>query len=939
MKRLLKTLIPCLIFTCAGFYASAQAQPDYTVILKDSLQATDTLQWLSNDVRIRNDRTTVLNIRVHLNLPPQWQVVGKQDFNLSINPGETKLLPLNIIKQPQALAKWQPAELVVEDEHGTLSKKTFPFYLRANPISLWELTTTSTEITVLDNTKYIIVEATVRNNGNIDENLDLTARSDFFELNKIVNKTIAAGEEYTFTNRIHISNALRKSMSAENVRISVRNKLQKSQALQFNVVNLSNDARQHTSKYPTIPMQLETGLMYFSKTFTGYVGFNGAIALKDSQQINFSYRTKQLGIANTIEKNAFSIEYNNRNWKLYAGQLSSTRSFFSFGQGISATYRGKNEHEVNVTGILHYKNNPYKADLFAVTMRNKLGKSILKSGAEVNANKSEKKYAYVITNDLDLIKKDKLQLSFNFNLGQTHYMHTLDKPGAEKLAVVYGYSAMYRVGNVQFGSDYFHGGALYPGIMGGTINQHHRISWQLKRVTFDAYYRYNTINRKNLLFIDTVFNTNFFDYNFEQYGLRTRIVLSKSTDVTVGLGQYKQTGFDRNLLHSAKFVDLAGNYRKGRNFSIRFNSANGFGAAIVPGKEKQNIVISRTNISTNYKFIGMSAFYYRTPRSAYAYSQDSSSLVSETMSITPFVNLRFSRAFTGSVNYSVAKSLFDDVITTFAGVNLVYNNKRNGLYATLAGNLPVSNTSENFSALANNSVILSVRKDLSVPNIFKRKYYDLKIVLFKDENLNNKYDDGEEGINDVTINIVSQRMFITDRKGVAMFKNAEKKYYVIDVASTKAPRGYIPASGHLHYINLQKNGTLEIPYHKGKVIAGKVTVTLDSLTLKQFRADKLKVMAIDTLGNTYKSLTDANGNYFINVPPGWYKVSLNPDAYTKDLKPVQMFFIVDMNKPEDEQTVNFEIKENKRQIRFLNSGSSTPANGSTQPDNNKKQNK
>jgi hypothetical protein len=309
------------------------------------------------------------------------------------------------------------------------------------------------------------------------------------------------------------------------------------------------------------------------------------------------------------------------------------------------------------------------------------------------------------------------------------------------------------------------------------------------------------------------------------------------------------------------------------------------------------------------------------------------------MSITPFVNLRFSRAFTGSVNYSVAKSLFDDVITTFAGVNLVYNNKRNGLYATLAGNLPVSNTSENFSALANNSVILSVRKDLSVPNIFKRKYYDLKIVLFKDENLNNKYDDGEEGINDVTINIVSQRMFITDRKGVAMFKNAEKKYYVIDVASTKAPRGYIPASGHLHYINLQKNGTLEIPYHKGKVIAGKVTVTLDSLTLKQFRADKLKVMAIDTLGNTYKSLTDANGNYFINVPPGWYKVSLNPDAYTKDLKPVQMFFIVDMNKPEDEQTVNFEIKENKRQIRFLNSGSSTPANGSTQPDNNKKQNK
>jgi hypothetical protein len=241
------------------------------------------------------------------------------------------------------------------------------------------------------------------------------------------------------------------------------------------------------------------------------------------------------------------------------------------------------------------------------------------------------------------------------------------------------------------------------------------------------------------------------------------------------------------------------------------------------------------------------------------------------------------------------------------------------LYATLTGNVPISNTTEKFSSLANNSVILSIRKDLNIPNIIKRKYYNLDIILFKDDNLNLRRDEGELGVSDVTVNIVSQRMFITNAEGKITFRNVEQKYYVVDLATVKAPRGYIPSGGYLHYADVKKNTTLEIPYQRGKVISGNVKVVLDSLssTQRKFASDKIKVMAIDSLGNPYKGMTDKNGDYYINVPPGKYKVTLNPDAYSKDLKPVQLFFFVTFEGTRDEEIVNFEIRERKREIRYL----------------------
>ncbi len=450
MKRLLKTLIPCLIFTCAGFYASAQAQPDYTVILKDSLQTTDTLQWLSNDVRIRQwSHYCFEHPRSSQPSTQMAGVVGKQDFNLSINPGETKLLPLNIIKQPQALAKWQPAELVVEDEHGTLSKKTFPFTYEPtrSAFGSWPPHLRRSLYSTIQNILslkllFAIMEISTKTSILLHAAIFLNwIRSSIKPLQQAKN----IHSPIVYISAMHSANQWVRKMRAYLFVISCRNR----RRFKFNVVNLSNDARQHTSKYPTIPMQLETGLMYFSKTFIGYVGFNGAIALKDSQQINFFYRTKQLVLAKYNWKECILYRIQQQELEVVCRAIEQHPIFFSFGQGISATYRGKNEHEVNVTWYPSlWKTILTKQTSLAVTMpRNKLSKiyfwKAVRKWMPIHRKRNTPHHHQW---SRSYCKKDKLQLSFNrFISDKGIICIPLINPKQKNLQGVYGYSAMYAV--------------------------------------------------------------------------------------------------------------------------------------------------------------------------------------------------------------------------------------------------------------------------------------------------------------------------------------------------------------------------------------------------------------------------------------------------------------------------------------------------------------
>ncbi len=920
MKIRCRTILPFLLLVQALIFSfTIAAQQDFSIQYKDSVELEDaSREWISNDVIITNHQDKALKLSIAIQLPQYWQMAGKANQLLTIPAGQKLVFPINIIRSLKALASWQEAKIIfLNTDNNRID--TALFYLKSKAISLFLLEADEIEFTLDKEKKNLDIKVTVKNKGNVEELISINAKNLFFELNNTFSKKLQPGEEYTHTIPLRISNAILKTLDREELRVSVRNKELKTKTINLIINNDRSLVKANPSAYPIIPLVAEAGMFRNSGYSTFYVGAAGYIPLRGDKKINFSYRSRQLGIANTLEQNTFSLEYRTKNWRLYAGQLSDITSFFSFGQGVSVTYYSPKKAETNISAIFHYKANPYKNDVFSWSTKHKVGKLDLKQGIAVNSVPQDGMFAMIATNEIGLIKTKNLVLTADLNVGQNHYNFKLPVAAKERAGLAAGYTLNYEHKSFTLSSLLFKAGRNYPGNYAGIETQNHSLSFMLfNKLAVNPYYSYSSSNAATIFFRDTVFNSNFFDFDFEQYGIINTIKVGKATDLRFGGGQYRQRGNNlRAQLPKAQFFEVGATHIKGNIFRMSFTTNNGFNNSYGPKEEK--IWISRTNFSVRYKIAGINAFYFRAPAvqgGGFGGIMDSTKVVRETMNISPYINVMLFRRLNLGLNYNFFRSLYDKSLATSASVNLSYSNKRTGLELIFMGAIPVSNTSNNFESLANNGMQLTVRKSLNIPAPFKRKHYDLDIYLFEDMNLNGVMDESEGRLKNVVLTIAGRR-FITDNRGMVGYKNIEKKVYFVDLSTVLAPRGFIPSGGTVQFANVERDTKIYYAYHRGKVISGKIKITLDSLSEKSFTAEKIKVMAIDTAGNYYKTLANDKGEYYINVPPGKYKVTLNPEAFSKDLKPVNMFFWVETRESEEEETVNFEITENKRKIRFL----------------------
>ena len=909
--RAWKLLSVCLVLLYSSTKIHAQG---FKLTMLDSIQATDSSVWLNNDIKISNPSDRSLILFVEFNLPPFWELVGKKTVTVNIPARSSRVIPVNFLRRPQALAKWQPASIAFTD---TISKAMHikTFYLKSNPISRFSVTIDQEEFIISPDTKSVEIVSRITNGGNIDEDLTITSENQLIGVNGWVQKKLRPGETYIYNVRVRLTESIKKTLIKESIRIAAKNNayLYRIETASATLHYTGKSAKLHKSSHPVIPAELETGVMYFSNTFAYYAGVRGSLDFKQGKKLNFSYRTKQLGLGNSVERNAFTLEYLTKRWRLYAGEMSELGSFYSFGKGFSFTRTSPKNTEINVSSVFHYKENPFKSDVFSTYVKYDLKKVVsLKHQLSVNNLPGQGRFAFALANEASYVAKSGMKLGIKVSAGEDHYMY--DVPGApqEKAGIAIGYSFSHRIKQLDIFSEYFKASNRFPGVFSGVKYQSHSAMLLFKKMNARVFYQYNYTRNNNILFIDSVYNTNFFDFDFEKFGLQLGFTMGKSSNLTVAGGQYRQTGNFGNFLPSAKFADIAYSYRKGRYFSLRLNSMNGYNSSV--NAKGQSVWITRTTFMINTKFVGARTFYTRTPQRMSR--TDSTIRVTETYSFGPFVKATLFKLLNADFSYNFSKSVYDKNMTTFAGMNITYTNKRNGLDIRLMGNVPITNTNKDFSSYANNSVVLNVRKMLNIPVVVKKIFYDLKVVLFNDQNNNGKFDTGDEPLHGVTVSI-SDRLFLTNSKGSVHYDNLAKNYYYLDLNSSQIPKGLIPRDGPLQFINVEKDLVYEVPFQKGMIISGNVKVTLDSLTEKTFTAERIKITVSDSLNNYFKTLANKKGDYYINVPPGKYRVSLNPEAFSKDLHPVKMFYDVEVGIGKEEAIVNFEIVEKKRVIRYL----------------------
>ncbi|MCI5059387.1 MAG: hypothetical protein MRY83_24960, partial [Flavobacteriales bacterium] len=214
----------------------------------------------------------------------------------------------------------------------------------------------------------------------------------------------------------------------------------------------------------------------------------------------------------------------------------------------------------------------------------------------------------------------------------------------------------------------------------------------------------------------------------------------------------------------------------------------------------------------------------------------------------------------------------------------------------------------------------------------RAKYYDLRLVFFKDKNGNRTKDSNEVGISDILVGLELQvdtlrqtdrsqyahgsASLITNEFGEIQCIRALEGTYHVNTNPLKEPGEYVSLLGDEFDVDLDKNLTVYVPFIKSNKLYGQLIIKRDPYSsLGHISPSNIAVTATDSLGNVYKALTDKSGRFLIFAPQaGRYVVRLN-NVYASNFSLRQKEFVVDFNGLK-EFKVTFMLEEKKRKINF-----------------------
>jgi hypothetical protein len=142
----------------------------------------------------------------------------------------------------------------------------------------------------------------------------------------------------------------------------------------------------------------------------------------------------------------------------------------------------------------------------------------------------------------------------------------------------------------------------------------------------------------------------------------------------------------------------------------------------------------------------------------------------------------------------------------------------------------------------------------------------LELSYYGDQN-NNGIKDNEESYVEGLIVKINGETAITDKKGRVTFKNVQPGDYGVQIMNSK---GW--AARDAMNILISTNKDMEVPLVKTTVLRGKIEVQQSRYQSVRAELSGIAVLASDQMGNTFKTLTDEEGNYNFYLRPGLYRI-------------------------------------------------------------------
>jgi len=683
--------------------------------------------------------------------------------------------------------------------------------------------------------------------------------------------------------------------------------------IELNAYNLFSDAE------PNYSFMAKGNILFDKNRRFYYYSYNN---FRD-----YSYSGLDVGLLNY---SYIGYKTNYSDTRIGSVQGNYQQSIYGIGLDASFDYN-KNKLKATYLKGIYYENTSYGASLNI-----KLGRIHLNTGAVVTNNPTyniDTRLAFAGPS-FNFLKYNSFSFIFGVSELQGNASDIRQGYGLD-ISYILRFKKLYINAKAKYGSQY------YTGIYGG-------------RTDIRAYLDYYFSKKSTLKLSYEKYEDSYF--NFLQYNVNNRYNLLDRTQISYNRTVNKNIFYQIGL--SSRFESTKGLYSSNPDSLFNITMPGFFSLVNVhidkltfePRLEifrlyelknsealRYNQGVNALNISFNIqtKNVGLYSLFKYGPNSIYEhfiYLQDK--VVTKWFFLMPFYK----------------KSFFEDKVLLDLRANFINNlnnsertfNLNTQLFWYLPNDFSVRllNTFYSRSRIDLNTNIkysysniyfeIGLRKEFNV-NQPKVKYYDLKVIFYKDINGNREKDSNEPGISNVLATIVhdftdstenirnfNEIQFLSNATGGIEYNNIPSGPYILKYQLLNEIVGNFSLEQLQHYFTMEQDKTIYIPYLENNRIIGKVILNRDPLSaLGNIDISNIRITAEDTKGHSYSALTDKNGNFILYTPVAdYYTVKVNNVFYESfDLQ--QPEYIVKFNGYKQFE-VTFIFNEKKRKINFDN---------------------
>lgn len=879
--------------------------------------ANNNRDFLYNNVNIFNLTDKEIVVIVEIDAPEGWELTTQKINTVSLKANENTIINLRMIPSGSKTATWETTKLKYRLNNG-VEVVVDSFKVKVEEFRKFKARLPLSNYVMTSYVKNISFPVELKNSGNTTTEYYIKYSNNLLNLNYKQDITLGPGEDTTYNIPLRMSEGQWKMLRNEDIRIQVGQKKGDVINLSQNISRVGSMLKQNSSAYLDMPLQLEVGTTYqpgsngSPDNLQYYGAVHGRVDFSPDDRVAFDYRSNTYTQGQVINNSLARIEYTGKKWSATLGNINMLSDFIMDGYGGQVGYKWKGErNKLNVYGMLQSRTGNSK--LIGASSNIALAEKVMiTENVITNFDQERGLNSYIFKQGADIRfgDDDNLFLTGGIGLEQTSNNITNTEKRSQ-VGSVWGYRLNWSTKGFGVHSEVLYNSNSYPGLFKGQRMQTHDVHANYKNFSAGGYYEYNF--RAQNFYIDTSYFSNVFNLRTTNYGGRLGMSF-KGGNLTLSTGRQIQlqsadTSYNPEYLFTYANLSTSASFFK----KLFLTLSTYYGRGELKGNEANTRVWVNSNQgSLQYDFIGVSARYDNGPyfyHDYLKYLQDPTAEY-QRLVISPYAQFNlFKRALSFRSQYNYAKVLPDNVETASVLGNLVYNNYKKGFDINISGIVPINQKE------VQPYVNASLRVRIHTPFVIVRKYYTLRLQLFKDSNANGKKDAGEEAIEGQTI-ALNGDMFVSDNNGNIVYRNIIKADYKADFGYSSKVKGWVPTGGTIQYFAVTGNKTVAIPFKKSKILNGKINLVKDRNSNEDFKLGNLKVTAIglDT-AMSYSTLTNADGEFYFNLPAGKYTVTLNEAAFGDKFKPTEYAQTADLLN-NDEKTIYFEIKEKRRKINI-----------------------